>query len=119
MLDHFERVMKFKPGCRADADEWTCDGEKISDPAKLAAIRNELDKSGPVVLEHSFLRGGRGPRTLAFDDYDELVDYLTENARSGDHIAVWRLWPFMRDTPPLAQGKCPADDGAVPRKGPY
>jgi hypothetical protein len=25
----------------------------------------------------------------------------------------------MRDTAPLAEGKCPADDGAVPKRGPY
>lgn len=111
--------MKFKPGCRADVDEWTCDGDKISDPEKLAAIETVLEKSGPVVLSHSFLRGGRGPSTIAFDDFEELTTYLTENARAGDHIAIWSLWPFMRDTPPLAQGKCPADDGAVPKKGPY
>ena len=32
---------------------------------------------------------------MAFDDYEALLTYLTENARAGDHIAVWSLWPFM------------------------
>jgi hypothetical protein len=54
-----------------------------------------------------------------FEDYEDFIAYLTENARAGDKISVWSLWPFMRDTPPLAHGKCPSEDGAVPNKGPY
>jgi hypothetical protein len=111
--------LKFKPGCRADVDEWTCDGEKISAPEKLAAIKKVLNDSGPVLVDHSFLRGGRGSHTVVFEDYEDFIEYLSEHARAGDHIAVWSLWPFMRDTPPLAQGKCPDEDGAVPQKGPY
>lgn len=109
----------FKPVAKVEADDWSLAGEKISAPEKLAAIQAVLGRGGPVVLEHKFLRGGRGPRTLAFDDYEELVSYLTENARAGDKITVWSLWPFMRDTPPLAAGKCPAEDGTVPNRGPY
>ena len=111
--------LKFKPGCRVEADEWTCDGEKISTSEKLAVIVKVLEESGPILVRHCFLRGGCGPHQDVFDDFDDFVTYLTENARAGDHISVWSLWPFMRDTPPLAQGKCPADDGAVPKKGPY
>src|SRR5947207_6337480 len=111
--------MKFKPGCRIEADEWTCEGEQISAPEKLAAIREALEKTGPVLVQHKFLRGARSPHERVFDDYGEFVAYLTGNARAGDKISVWSLWPFMRDTPPLADGKCPAEDGAVPNKGPY
>jgi hypothetical protein len=111
--------MNFKSGYRVEADEWTCDGEKISEPPKLAAIKKVLEKSGPVLVEHKFLRGARGPHVAVFDDYEEFVAYLTAEARSGDKISVWSLWPFIRDTPPLAFGKCPAEDGAVPTRGAY
>ena len=112
--------IKFKPGCRTEADEWTCDGEKISAPEKLAAIKKVLQESGPVLVDHGFLRGGRESRTAVFYDYEEFIEYLTEHARAGDSIRVWSLWPsVLRDTPPLAYGKCPAEDGAVPKKGPY
>jgi hypothetical protein len=71
------------------------------------------------LVEHRFLRGSCGPDTLVFADYEEFTTYLVENARAGDLISVWSLWPFMRDTAPLAQGKCPADDGTVPQGGAY
>src|SRR4051794_8041044 len=110
--------IKFKPGNRTEVDEWTCYGERISDPEKLDAIKKTLEKSGPVVVRHCVLRGGTAPHTLVFDDYEEFVEYLVGAARAGDKICVWSLWPFMRDTPPLAHGKCPDDDGAVPKLGP-
>ncbi len=109
----------FRPGGRFAEDEWTQEGEKISSPEKLAAIKRTLEADGPVLLEHKFLRGGRAPHTLVFDDYDDLIAYLTNHARAGDKISVWRLWPFMRETPPLAHGKCPDHDGAVPKHGAY
>jgi hypothetical protein len=111
--------MKFKPGYQVDADEWTCDGEKISTPEKLAAIKAVLEKDGPILVQHKFLRGSRAPHEVVFDDYEDFILYLTEHARAGDKVSVWSLWPFMRDTPPLAYGKCPAEDGTVPKKGAY
>jgi hypothetical protein len=111
--------LRFKPGYRVEADEWTCEGEKISTPEKLASIRAILKKDGPILVRHAFLRGARSPHQVVFEDYEDFIEYLNEHARSGDKISVWSLWPFMRDTPPLAYGKCPSDDGAVPRKGPY
>jgi len=56
--------MKFKPGNRVEADEWTCDGEKISTPEKLAAIKAVLEKDGPILVQHKFLRGARGPNEV-------------------------------------------------------
>jgi hypothetical protein len=117
--DKTTRVISFKPGCRVEADKWSLDGEKITSPEKLAAIKQVLEKDGPVLVEHKFLRGARAPHTMVFDDYDDFVAYLTEHARSGDKVTVWNVWPFMRDTAPLARGKCPAEDGAVPEGGAY
>jgi hypothetical protein len=109
----------FKAGTRSDLDDWAVEGEKISAPETLGAIKTTLAQEGPILVEHKFLRGGRGPKTSAFDEYDEFIEYLTSNARAGDKITVWSLRPFMRDTAPLASGKCPAEDGAVPKGGPY
>src|SRR5438046_557199 len=111
--------MKFNPGNRAAADEWTSEGEKITAPEKLATIKEVLEKDGPILVEHKFLRGACAPHDAVFDDYEEFITYLPEHARAGDKISVWSLWPFMRDTRPLAHGKCPAEDGAVPKGGAY
>ena len=111
--------IKFNPGYRVEADEWTREGEKISAPEKLAAIMKVLEKDGPILVEHKFLRGACAPHHAVLDDYDEFIAYLTKHARAGDKISVWSLWPFMRDTPLLAHGKCPAEDGTVPQKGAY
>ena len=78
--------IKFNPGYRAAADEWTSNGEKISAPEKLAAIKKVLEKDGPVLVEHRFLRGACSPHNAVFDDYEEFIAYLTEHARAGDKI---------------------------------
>jgi len=111
--------LKFKPGYRSEADEWTCDGERITAPEKLAAIKKVLEKDGPILVQHKFLRGARAPHEAVFDDYEEFLSYLSEHARAGDKISVWSLWPFMRDTPALAHGKCPAEDGTILKRGAY
>jgi hypothetical protein len=112
-------MITLKPGCRVEPDSWSPDGEKITSPEKLAAVKQVLEKDGPVLVEHKFLRGARGPHTAVFDDYEDFITYLTEYARTGDKISIWSLWPFMRDSEPLARGKCPAEDGAVPEGGAY
>jgi hypothetical protein len=94
-------MIVFKVGCRVEAHKSSLEGEKITSPEKLAAIKLVLEKDGPVVLEHKFFRGARSPHVAVFDDYEELMDYLVEHARTGDKIRVWSLWPFMRDTAQL------------------
>ena len=111
--------LTFKTLCRAEADGWSLQGEKITAPDKLEAIRMALEKSGPVLLEHRFYRGGRAPHHVLFDDFDDLVEYLGANAKAGDAIHVWNIWPLMRDNNRVAWGKCSAEDGAVPEGGAY
>ncbi len=112
-------LLTFKTLCRAETDHWSVDGEKITSPEKLEAIKKALEKSGPVLLEHRFYRGGCAPHHAVFDDFDDLVDYLKLNAKAGDAIHVWDVWPLMRDENRVAWGKCPAEDGAVPEGGAY
>jgi hypothetical protein len=39
--------MKFKAGSRVEADGWKLDGEHISSPEKLAAVKEVLQKRAP------------------------------------------------------------------------
>jgi hypothetical protein len=115
-----EPQLTFKPGTRIEIDEWSTDGKKITDPTSISAIRAVLNNhGGPVLLEHRYLRGARGPDHFVFHDFEDLTTYLVENARAGDNIYVWNLESLLRDSQPLTHGKCPDADGAVPRKGPY
>ena len=44
-------MISFKPGYRVEADKWSLDGEKITSPERLAAIKQVLEKDGPVLVE--------------------------------------------------------------------
>ena len=115
-----DRLLTFKPGARVDADDWSVDGRKITDPDLLGAIEKLLSgNGGPVLLEHRYLRGAHSPDHFVFHDFEDLLAYLSRNARAGDNIYVWNLESFLRDAQPLAYGKCPDADGAVPKKGAY
>jgi hypothetical protein len=48
---------------RIEGDNWTPDGSKITEPAKLEAIQLTLDKEGPIIVEHWFYHGAPGSRT--------------------------------------------------------
>lgn len=109
----------FRPGARVDVDEWSSDVERISEPKNLIRIEETIDRDGPILVQHKFLRGARGPQALAFDDFEVFIEYLRNNARAGDKITVWSLASFMKDATPIVSGKCPDRDGMAPRKGSY
>jgi hypothetical protein len=106
-------------GYVAEIDGWTVSGAKITDPEKLKGIRATLEEKGPIILEHKFYRAARGPHTLAFDDYDEFINYLNSNGQAGDRMTVWSFWDVCKDDNVLAAGKCPDDEGRVPERGAY
>jgi hypothetical protein len=104
---------------RPESDEWTREGRKITDAEKLEAIRRTLDEIGPVIVEHWFYRGSRAPERLVFDDYEDFQKLLETGCRAGDKLYVWSFAQVCRHDNTLADGKCPDDDGFVPRKGAY
>jgi hypothetical protein len=100
----------------SDDDEWTTAGAIITTPERLAALRQALDK-GPVIVEHWFYRGACSPERIVFDDFDELLNYLSTKAYAGDAIHVWSFAVVCKDSNQLAHGKCPDDQGRVPKPG--
>jgi hypothetical protein len=104
---------------RREEDGWTADGRKISDPETLDAIRRCLEAEGPIIVEHWFYRGSCAPDRLVFDGYEEFVEYLESRTYAGDAIHVWSFAAACRDDNELASGKCPDEDGRVPRRGAY
>jgi hypothetical protein len=110
--------MTFKTLWRNESDQWTTDGEKISDE-KLAAVKEVLIKTGPILVQHWFYRGGRAPQHVVFDQYDEFIEYLQSNAKAGDAIDIWNLELLLRVENTLIRAKCAAEDGTVPKGGAY
>jgi hypothetical protein len=112
-------ALTFKTVWRNESHNWLSDGEKISDALKLATIKQVLEKTGPILVEHWFYCGGCAPDRHVFEDYDDFIEYLQQYAKAGDAIHVWDLHPLLRDDNKLVHGKCPAEDGTVPKGGAY
>jgi hypothetical protein len=103
----------------SEADEWSTEGRKIISPENLGAIRKTLEEDGPIILEHWFYWGSCAPVFLVFDDFDAFTEYLNNKASAGDAIHVWSFAAVCKDNNELAYGKCPDDQGRVPKTGAY
>lgn len=103
---------------RAQADEWTTEGDKITSEKNREIVRQKLER-GSIIVEHWLYRGASGPVRLIFDDYQKFETYLSEEAYAGDMIRVWSFSEVCKMENVVAQGKCPDDNGCVPRKGAY
>jgi hypothetical protein len=101
---------------RAEEDRWGS-GPSILEPQRLESLRAALQET-PLIVEHWYYRGGRGPRLLAFDEFDDLKTYV-EAAQPGDAFDVWCYDRVCRRDNMFASGKRPDTDGAVPAGGPY
>jgi hypothetical protein len=106
-------------GFIVEADNWTENGPKITEAQKLETIRANIDRRGPLILEHKFYRAARGPAYFLFHEYAEFIEYLNAKPKVGDKLKVWMLCDVCRDDNVLAVGKYPDDKGRVPEKGAY
>jgi len=103
---------------RYEPDGWTLDGEKITSPENLAAIREAADQGG-IIVRHWFYRGARSPAIRGFYDFDEFEAYLRTDAMPGDAFDIWSFSKVCRFEDALAKGKLPDADGCVPTRGAY
>ena len=103
----------------AEEDNWNPDGSKITEPAKLEAIRHTLENKGPILVEHWFYRGSSAPEHLVFEDFDEFKTWLDEQTYAGDAIDVWSWVETCQHERILVEGKCPDEQGLVPKGGAY
>lgn len=112
--------LKFKTAYRTGSHNWHRDDESdLTTLYKLSCVKNVLEKLGSIVIEHWIYCGRQAPSRQAFDDYDDFIDYLTENARAGDLVDIWSLHELISKKNRLTIGKCPAGDGSVPESGAY
>ena len=104
---------------RSEADDWNLNGRKITSSENLEVIRKTLEDEGPIIVEHWFYRGSSAPDRFVFDEYDEFIAYLEEHAAAGDAIHVWSFAALCKDGNTIANGKCPDEEGLVPKRGAY
>ncbi len=99
--------------------DWVSDGEQITSEDNLSKINHVLENVGSIIVEHWHFYGSRAPDREIFDDYDEFIEYLTENAVAGDAIHVWSMHEICSDKNQLLHGKCPNEKGLIPKGGAY
>jgi len=104
---------------RSEDDDWNADGRKITDPETLEAVRNVLEEEGPIIVEQWLYRGSSSPNRFIFEDYDDFLEYLNSTTSAGDDIHIWSFWTVCAKATRLASGKCPDENGLVPRRGAY
>lgn len=103
---------------RVESDGWTSEGRKITTKENLEAIC-QASEQAPIIVEHWFYRASSSPDRFVFEDFDTFMNYLNSKACAGDAIYVWNYSEVCKDDNTVAYGKCPDDDGCVPRKGAY
>jgi len=54
-----------------------------------------------------------------FEDFDEFTSWLNEQAYAGDAIDVWSWSANCKPDGRLVEGKCPDEQGFVPKGGAY
>jgi hypothetical protein len=102
---------------RSEEDEWL-KGISILSVEVLEQIKDELEYS-PIIVEHWHYRGSRAPSRIIIDDYDDFVEYITNNAVAGDAFHIWNYAKLCKDDNVLVSKKYPDNNGLVPKKGAY
>jgi hypothetical protein len=109
---------EFRTRWRNDADDWSENEPAITKDASLDAIRDELQR-GPIIVEHWHYRGGAAPSRRVFEDWESFETFLKADPFAGDAIDVWSFTDLCTGDRRIANGKCPAADGKMPRGGSY
>ena len=100
-----------------EGDDWVQAGEMITSPEKLAKIAAVLERT-ILIVEHRHYRRSSAPTRLFFEDQEEFLAYLKDQARPGDAFRAWSF-DLCTEANATASGKYPDDLGRVPLKGAY
>ncbi len=113
--DIFEVKVRF----HVEADDWHAGGSIITAEEKLRMIQETLENSGPIIVQHWHYRGSAAPDRRVFSEYDEFLNWLRQETVAGDAVDVWSWEAVCRPENQLVEGKCPDEQGRVPRRGAY
>ena len=112
------KEIQFKIVTRGSA-KWTSEGSIITSLENISKIKNILETIGSIIVEHWHFYGSRAPDRKIFDDFEDFIEYLEENAVASDAIDVWSMHDLCNEKNRLVEGKCPDKDGLIPKSGAY
>jgi hypothetical protein len=101
------------------SDEWTVDGNRITDDDVLSRLRETIESESALIVEHRVYRGSRSPSRFICNEFESLERYLRENTQPGDSFYIWRFEDCCRDDNVAEAGKVPDSEGRIPRTGAY
>ena len=101
------------------SDQWSVDGNRITDPEILSGLRRILEDESPLIVEHRFYRRASAPHRFVCDSFDELEEYLRNAGRKGDSFYFWRYQDCCRDDNHVEAAKVPDEEGRTPSGGAY
>jgi len=104
---------------RNESDRWTVAVSKITEAAKLSAVRDVLENRGPIIVERWYYRGASAPSRHVFEDYEAFTAFLNDECFAGDIIDIWDWSKVCKTEDALASGKCPDEKGQAPQGGAY
>ena len=103
---------------RNEQDEWSKNGNKINLVENLEKIRQVLEES-PIIVERWFYRGASSPERIIFEDYEDYENYMNSECYAGDSIYIWKFSEVCKDANTIVSGKCPDENGEIPKSGAY
>ncbi|WP_298868307.1 hypothetical protein [uncultured Gimesia sp.] len=98
---------------------WSTKEPNILSEESLLIIKTTLEKEGSLIIEHWHYHGSRAPDLLIFDDYEDFLEYIYDNAIAGDIIDTWAMHKLCKNDNKLVSGKCPNEDDLTPESGSY
>ena len=96
-------------------DEWTVDGERVTDAQVLLRLKLVIENESDLIVEHRFYRGASAPHRFVCSDFAALKTYLEMKTKPGDHFFFWRFEDCCRDDNFADRGKVPILPVAYPR----
>lgn len=109
----------FGTNMKTDKIIWSGKGSIINSDENLAMLKNVIETSGPVIIEHWHFCGACSPDWLVFSDYEELHTYLSQQTKPGDAIDAWDASTICKPNKRITEGKISNKDGLVPKGGAY
>ena len=113
-------MLTFRTVDRYEPDDWTTDAPVFSIQKNLDLIEGLTLQGRVLIAEHWHYRGSRRQDRIIVEDFEHFVEHLNDNAVAGDAFDVYDITDlWSKKDSPIISGKCPDENGQVPKGGAY